>query len=103
MKPSDVLQTIAFAALAVSAAQAESPGTETISSVVSFADLNLHSPRGVAQLRARIRAAAREVCGSADRYNLRTVFQVRACTTEAVARALASIDTRAPGSLVSSP
>ena len=103
MKTFNTLLTIALATLAVGVAQAQPAGAETPSSVVNFADLNLHSPAGVAQLHARIRAAAREVCGSAGRHNLRDVSRVRACKSQAVARAIALVNTAALNSLVSSP
>jgi len=102
MKSLNVLLTISLA-LAAGVAKAQPPGTETTSIVVHFSDLNLQSPAGVAQLHARIRAAALEVCGSAERHSLRAVSYVRACTTQAVVRALASLDTPAPDRLASRP
>ena len=103
MKPFNALLTIALAALSASVALAQPPGAEPVSRVVSFSDLNLHSRAGVAQLHARIRTAAREVCGSAGRHDLRAAANVRACQSQAVAGAIASVNTRAPSSLASTP
>jgi UrcA family protein len=91
MKTFTHLLAIAFL-MTASVTQARPPGTETTSSIVSFADLNLDNPAGVAQLHARIRAAAHEVCGNADSRNLVAVSHVRNCTSRAETQAMASLD-----------
>jgi UrcA family protein len=103
MKTFNTLLTIALATLAAGVAQAQPSGAETPSSVVNFADLNLHSPAGVAQLHARIRAAANEVCGSASRHDLREGSRIRACKLQAMTRAIALVNTAALSSLASRP
>jgi UrcA family protein len=101
MKTLETLLILTLASLAAEAAMASSAGKETTSVVVTFSDLNLHSPAGIAKLHSRISAAAHQVCGSADRHNLSAVSQVRACKSQAVARAMASVNVPAPDKLAS--
>ena len=60
--------------------------TETVSTVVSYADLNLGSQEGIAMLDRRIARAIRDLCGpypGSPSWNL----QVRRCRAEARASA----------------
>ena len=49
---------------------------------VSFADLDLTSPAGQAQLDRRLEDAVRQVCGSAYPVDLQTVTEVQRCRRE---------------------
>jgi UrcA family protein len=64
------LQLIAAAALSA-AALTSSPAfayqAESQSVVVSFADLNLDQPTGMARLNSRLKSAAKQVCDTATR------------------------------------
>jgi UrcA family protein len=81
-------------AFATSAAVA-APQTETRELTVNYADLNLESAAGIESLYARIRSAAKNVCGTAERYELRAKAEMRACRESAVANAVAKIDNAA--------
>ncbi|MGH8236598.1 MAG: UrcA family protein [Steroidobacteraceae bacterium] len=60
---------------------------------VSFADLDLSKPAGAQTLYKRIQAAARRVCGPADRYTHLTPSKVfRECYETAIADAVAQVD-----------
>ncbi len=62
------MRTIIFTALTVLAAAAATvpAAAETLSVRVSYEDLDLTRPDGLATLNGRIKAAARKVCGSAN-------------------------------------
>lgn len=62
----------------------DQPATRT----VSFADLDLSRGPGLATLYARIRAAAREVCGQPDSRQLQQYMRSRRCAEQAIAHAL---------------
>ena len=69
-----------------------SPGEEPAAITVQFADLNLHSRDGVERLYQRIVGAARVVCGGdTDTRPIANWSQIRACTRESVARAVATV------------
>jgi UrcA family protein len=72
---------------------AESPFTETRSSVVKFADLNLDTPKGVATLYKRIHNAAVQVCGDPSEDSVFSEVRVAQakCVSESVARAIDSV------------
>lgn len=55
---------------------------------VSYKDLNLASEGGAAELTSRIKSATRRVCGSADMKNLAEWTEVKACRSDAMARAM---------------
>ncbi len=101
MKTLKAVLTFTLAGMIANAAHAQPPGSGARSVVVRFADLNLHDNAGIAVLHARIRAAADEVCGSADSRNLLAITHVRLCTSRAVERAIASINSRALDELAS--
>jgi UrcA family protein len=75
----------AFAFTAPAAAQ-----TET-SVAVSYAGLDLSNPADAARFDMRLRAAAGEVCGTADARNLSLSAAVDSCRKEAIARAKADV------------
>ena len=73
------------------AARADEPENTVPHKVVSFRDLNLSSPEGVAVLYRRINSAAQEVCGSPDRYDL-SQLKLQICVKDAVSRAIAQVN-----------
>lgn len=91
MKMFPVICAMTLAGFSGGTAQSTTPDAQPRSRTVSYADLNLHSQQGIARLRARIRAAAREVCASDAPASLGVVSRERACVAETVARALATI------------
>ena len=67
--------------------------TVVASRVVSYADLNLSSPQGVAVLYRRITVAAEEVCGPAERAGSRLPTpEYRDCVSHAVADAIRKVN-----------
>jgi UrcA family protein len=86
---------VALAATAftfVGSAAVAAPATVTHEATVNYADLNLESPAGIDKLYARLRTAARQVCGSAERSDLAASMYVAECRAKAVAQAVAKID-----------
>jgi UrcA family protein len=73
------------------AAQAGEPDNSVPHKVVSFHDLNLNSTEGAAMLYRRINAAAYEVCGNPDRYDL-SELKLHRCVKDAVSRAIAQVN-----------
>lgn len=85
---------VALAATAftfVASAAVAAPTTVTHEAIVNYADLNLESPAGIETLYARLRNAARQVCGSTDRADIRTMNFVADCRANAVAQAVEKI------------
>lgn len=69
---------------------------------VSFADLNLASPKGIDTLYARVSAAAHQVCapGGVDIRDLQATAVERACVSNAIANAVRDLpDARVASSL----
>jgi UrcA family protein len=60
---------------------------------VSFADLDITHPAGVAVLYQRIRAAAREVCRASIERDLTSAKLSRSCVQDAIARAVDEVNT----------
>jgi UrcA family protein len=60
--------------------------------VVHFADLDLTHNAGVAVLYARIRFAAREVCGPIDERRWQALVARNRCVTQAIARAVTDVN-----------
>jgi UrcA family protein len=58
---------------------------------VSFADLNIDRPEGVAALYSRIRQAADSVCGAFQSRQLKDISASRACVRTSVSRAVSSV------------
>ena len=93
------LRSIALAALACAAATvsmtAATPASaadilvtpDVVAVSVSYADLNLASAAGRAQLDRRIANAARDICGSYQPLDLRMFSLTRACRADAIASA----------------
>lgn len=73
----------------VGSAAVAAPLTETREVTVHYADLNLESAAGIESLYARIRSAAKKVCGSAERTDLDAQSAMRTCREAAVANAVA--------------
>ena len=61
---------------------------------VSYGDLNLDTPAGITLLYARMRAAARDVCGPRDWQSLAAVAW-KACYRDALTDAVLAIDSEA--------
>jgi UrcA family protein len=78
---------IAFTSSAAMAA----PQTVVREVTVNYADLNLESAAGVEALYTRLRAAARNVCGSADTRSLNSHQDMKACREASLAEAVAKI------------
>jgi UrcA family protein len=74
-----------------STAQAGEPDTPVAHEVVSFKDLNLNTPAGVAVLYRRIKIAAHDVCADPYRYDL-SEYKLRPCIDDAVSRAIAQVN-----------
>jgi UrcA family protein len=74
-----------------SAAQAGEPDNTVPHKVVSFRDLNMNTPEGVAVLYRRINSAAYEVCGNPDRYDL-SELKLQMCVKDSVSRAIAKVN-----------
>jgi len=73
---------------------AAADGTETVSVVVKFGDLNLSNPQGAATLYGRIAAAAYSVCGSYnsdDAFHHGSLSRVNACVHKAIADAVTRV------------
>lgn len=64
-------------------AQAQGWVSEEYSEVVSYSDLDLHSPQGLATLDGRISSAVRRVCRKAFPDDVRTSLFMRRCHQEA--------------------
>ena len=72
-------------------ASAEQP--KTVSVTVSFADLDLSKAAGAQTLYKRIKAAARQACGSIDGYtHMKSQSRWRECYESTIADAVASVD-----------
>lgn len=59
---------------------------------VKFADLDISRPAGAARLYGRIKTAATMVCSSFDRSGLAAQVNFKACVSDAIARAVAKVD-----------
>jgi UrcA family protein len=90
------LQAVLLAAVfCVAAVAAADDAAETRSVTVRYGDLNLSSETGVEQLYDRIRAAARDVCGSPREMMPLQVRQQRTqCANVAVAAAVKQVNNR---------
>lgn len=84
---------IAVSLLACAAtAAAASPASELPSVEVRYADLDLSKPAGVQVLYRRIRAAAREVCGSLELRSPRQTRRWQDCYDGSLEKAVALAD-----------
>jgi UrcA family protein len=76
-------------AAAAGPAAADAPENDVMHAFVSYADLDLGQPAGLATLRGRIHAAAQQVCGeSPDARELERYRLWRTCVADAQERAL---------------
>ena len=75
------------ASLSVTPAFAQDNAPPERSRVVSFADLDLASEAGQSKLDRRIRAAAKQVCGTASDADIEGKNEVRACRAETYGQA----------------
>lgn len=66
-------------------------GEQPAQQVVRYGDLNLGSREGVDRLYLRIVAAASDVCGREDGRSLAAWARFRACSEQAIARAVATV------------
>jgi UrcA family protein len=80
MKSIRFLVPVALAASALSAVPAQAESRR-----VSYADLDLGSPAGLAAFDRRIESAIRQLCGAASPTDLRTVHGVSRCRAETLA------------------
>ena len=84
------MKTLSLAALAatlfVAPAMAQQPAGDYRTHVVSYADLDLGTAKGVTTLDRRIRTAVREVCGTASDFDLEGKNNVRACRADLLDR-----------------
>ena len=76
---------------AQSATTVTTHGTEAVSRVVRFGDLNLDSHAGVETLYTRIKSAAKEVCEPAMVFIPDTYLRLRRCRERAVGQAVADV------------
>jgi len=86
-----VIAIAALTGLLVSPAAAE-----TASVSVSYADLNLSSPAGVATLKHRIKAAADRVCSKPSTRDIKAVLAWQECTATALLDAAEQLSAREP-------
>jgi UrcA family protein len=86
-----LLATMLMSSL-IGGAQAAEPSVEVSQRVVSFADLNLTHGADAATLYRRIKAAAQEVCDTANSRTLDMVVRARHCTQQSIARAVTDVD-----------
>ena len=94
------LAATAAHASAHSAVAAANPDTAVR---VSYADLDLGRAAGRAELDARLKAAAAEVCGTPDIRELGQVARASACTERALAGAHAQLAARAAAATAAAP
>jgi UrcA family protein len=70
---------------------ASEPAGQVRQTTVSYADLNLLNPEGVARLYGRLLAAAAKVCSADTERELRGQMLREACVDQAIQRAVASV------------
>jgi UrcA family protein len=74
------------------AATALSPGYETVTHTVNFADLDLTNGRAVATLYARIKSAADKVCEPVAAQPYEPSVSVRRCKEQAITQAVEDVN-----------
>jgi UrcA family protein len=82
----------AFAAPAISTAATINSDRNTNPVTVSFADLNLSHDKGVETLYSRLKAGAKQSCGTVSARQLNLFKSSKQCAKSAVADAVKSID-----------
>lgn len=82
----------ALAAPALASAKTVTTQDDLRQVVVSFADLNLNTPTGQAQLQHRLRRAAMDVCGAQpDDKDMRAAGLYRGCVQQSIEAATAAV------------
>jgi UrcA family protein len=71
------------------------PHTESRAATVNYADLDLESAAGVEALYARIRSAAKKVCGTAEIRDIAARADMSACRSAAMDKAVAAVGNEA--------
>lgn len=74
------------------ASGAESSRYEVATRTVKFGDLDLNSPKDVATLYSRLKAAASQVCEPADSRAVDTFIRLRHCKEQAIDQAVAAVN-----------
>jgi UrcA family protein len=88
-----ILTALGAAALAAStlSTPASAAPEDEVKIVVSYAGLDLSSPRDSARFDRRLRTAAREVCGEAPMIGLAMSREIAVCQEDVLARARADV------------
>jgi len=86
------LATLACGISLTTAAMAEGRDGESLTKVVSYADLNLNGAAGAQTLYGRLRMAATQVCAPFEGRTLTDKARWRGCFDPAIARSVAEID-----------
>ena len=81
-----------FSLAGAASIQANADTGDVPSVTVKFADLDISRPEGAERLYGRIKTAAISVCSSFERGNLASQANFKACVSDAVARAVAKVD-----------
>jgi UrcA family protein len=79
----------------VGSAAVAAPQTESREATVNYADLDLESAAGIESLYARIRSAAKKVCGTAEIRDITAQADMRACRVAAIDKAVAAVGNEA--------
>ena len=92
MKYVPIMILVAAQCLGAQVAHADSASKAALYVDVHYADLNLDRTEGAAALYARLRAAARQVCGPLDSRELERRQRFNACVAQALSKAVATVD-----------
>lgn len=87
-----LISVVASSALAFMGLTAQANDSESLTKIVSYADLNLDSAAGAKVLYMRLRAAAQTVCHPLEGRAIREVSNYNACFEHALTAAVASIN-----------
>jgi UrcA family protein len=79
----------------VGSAAVATPQTENRETTVNYADLNLESAAGIESLYARIRSAAKKVCGTAEISDIAARADMSACRAASLDKAVAAVGNEA--------
>lgn len=91
--PQRLIAAVIASAIAVTAATPVFAAGQVVrTNTVAYKDLDLASESGASMLKARIKSASRHVCGSADMKNLAEWTEVKACRSDAMARAMPAVE-----------
>lgn len=92
MKTAIPCTLLAMLLSSLSAAAAAVEFDEDAMRIVRFADLDLTRGAGVAELYARIKSAAGEVCQPINAREVESVLRSQRCTQQAIARGVAAVN-----------